>query len=332
MTDFSTLEKSIIKKYGDGIIVPADSIVDFPKQVVSVGPMLDYGLSGGIPEGSWVILSGLKKCGKTTTALQIAANYQKHGRKVFYTDAEGRFKLINLYGVNGFDGSKVRLIHSTPDRQLSGEDFLLINAQLMRAKENMGSLFILDSTSTLCPADVLASGEVRGNRRSTTPKLLSDFCKQMAGVVPVMNHTVIIIQHLINNTSGYGPPLLEDGGTAIGYQGDVHLRCTNKPTDWMDGETKIGQIVTWDVVTSALGPPMGKVESWLRYGYGIDDVTEMVQLCSDLQIVERKASWYSFEYNGETIKQQGKEKFTDYLRENEDVYTELKKRFHEMLA
>ena len=63
--------KNLKKKYGD-VIVPASHLLNRPTEIISVGPNLDIALSGGVPEGSWVIMSGPPKCGKSTTSLQIA--------------------------------------------------------------------------------------------------------------------------------------------------------------------------------------------------------------------------------------------------------------------
>ena len=80
--------KEIIKKYGN-VISTGNQILDQRKdfKAISVGPSIDISLGGGIKEGSWVILTGDPKCGKTTTALQIAANCQKEGRHIIYLDA-----------------------------------------------------------------------------------------------------------------------------------------------------------------------------------------------------------------------------------------------------
>lgn len=323
MSKLTDLEKKFEKQYGKGVIVPASFIEDVKREVISVGPKIDIGLNGGIPTGHWVLLSGLNKVGKTTMALQIAANFQKLGRPVWYIDAENRWKTINLYGVKGFDGDKARVIHSTMDAQLSGEDYLMMALDIFRDPANMGGLMIIDSTSALCPRDVLASGEVSGKRRSTTPKLIKDFIHQARGLVPVMDFTVILIQHLIMNTSGRGKTWLSDGGTELQHQKDVHIQCTRTPVALMDGDKQIGQIVTWDVITSALGPPQSKIESRIRYGYGIDDISENIELAEDFGLIEKGGAWYNLVFMEEPQKFQGMEKVFKFLESRPDILEDL---------
>ena len=62
-----TLEKSIIKEFGEHIIRSGNSVVDTELVVVPISPCLDIILGGGIPEGSFVIFTGQPKCGKTTS-------------------------------------------------------------------------------------------------------------------------------------------------------------------------------------------------------------------------------------------------------------------------
>mgnify|MGYP003118130934 CR=1 FL=1 len=123
--------KDIIKKYGN-VISTGNQILERRKdyKVVTVSPAIDLSLGGGIKEGSWVILTGDPKCGKTTTALQIAANCQKEGRPIIYLDAEGRLKEMNLLGIDGLDKEKMQVIHSE-DEPLSAEAFLDIAVSVL---------------------------------------------------------------------------------------------------------------------------------------------------------------------------------------------------------
>lgn len=325
MSDFSALEKSVIKKYGN-VLVPATIIAEHNRANLKIGPKLDFALSGGIPEGSRVVFSGPPKCGKTTTILQIAANAIKEGRKVFYYDVENRFKKLNLYGIKDFDAEKMRLIHSTEEHQLTAEEYLDIAKIFIKAKENKGSVHIIDSVSALCPDSVMTSGDVSGSRRSTSPKLVKDFMNQVAGTIPVMNITVIAIHHLIANTSGYGVSEMEDGGRNMQYQADVKIRG-GTPKKWEADEKQIGIIATWDVIWSALGPSFGKTESYIRFNYGVDDVMETVELAKDFGVIDKSGSWYDLKNFGIDKKIQGDDAFLTFLGENPDILKRIQDEF-----
>ena len=61
------LQKELVKQYGEGVAVSARDMLEeegHKKMVVPVGPALNVGLHGGIPEGSWITCSGQPKTGK----------------------------------------------------------------------------------------------------------------------------------------------------------------------------------------------------------------------------------------------------------------------------
>lgn len=59
-----SIEQDIISEFGKGILSSGQSIVDSQQKVIPVSPGLDLTLGGGIPEGSFVILTGPPKVGK----------------------------------------------------------------------------------------------------------------------------------------------------------------------------------------------------------------------------------------------------------------------------
>lgn len=314
------LRSSIIQKYGAGIAREMSEIKAEKKLILPVSPAVDRAINGGIPEGSWVILSGPEKMGKTTLALQIAANAQKpeNGSKtVYYLDVEGRFKDMNLSTVAAFNPDMCEHIRSQTGKILTAEDYLSIAIDII--KGHPGCILIIDSASALCAAKEMTE-DLKAQARNDGPKLLATFCRQMGNVVPINNVTVIIIQHLIANTSGYGPAKMEDGGNKIKYQVDVKLRGKGAEKWMLNTDTQIGQLAHWDVIVSALGPPGAKIQSYVRYGYGIDDVMELIEAATDFGIINKGGSWYSFEMGDEEIKAQGMEKMCTLLREDKDKY------------
>jgi RecA/RadA recombinase len=116
-----SIKDSVKKDFGDEIILSASSVVDKESIVIPVSPALDMILGGGIPEGSFVVLTGQPKCGKTTTSLDFAATAQrpeygtgsyKDGRMVYYLNIEGRLKKRDLEGIPGLNLEKFDVIGS----------------------------------------------------------------------------------------------------------------------------------------------------------------------------------------------------------------------------
>ena len=59
-----SVKEDVTKTFGDDIILTGNAIVDKKSVIIPVSPALDIVLNGGIPEGSFVVLTGQPKCGK----------------------------------------------------------------------------------------------------------------------------------------------------------------------------------------------------------------------------------------------------------------------------
>ncbi|NDG32998.1 hypothetical protein EB118_23395, partial [bacterium] len=92
-----SFKEDVLKNFGDDIILTGNAVVDRKVITIPVSPSLDIVLNGGIPEGSFVVLTGQPKCGKTTSSLDFCATAQrpeyaygsfKDGREVYYLNIE----------------------------------------------------------------------------------------------------------------------------------------------------------------------------------------------------------------------------------------------------
>jgi recombination protein RecA len=285
----------ILKEYGN-IISSGNDILEEKKnyKVISVSPAIDIALGGGIREGTWLTLTGDPKSGKTTTAMQIAANCQKDGRPIIYLDVEGRLKDMN-FEVKDLDPSKMKIIHPE-DKPLPAEDFLDVAHKLMSHPDYHGAVLIIDSISSLMPAKELDGDMTPG--RAGLPKILSIFTKKMGQLLPRQRGLIIAITHFIANTAGFGAAKMADGGSKIQYQADTRMEIksggekVSAVTPWTNNnQERIGQVINWKILCSSMGPPGGQVQSWIRYGHGIDKIQEILILAMDLGMINKAGAW-----------------------------------------
>lgn len=325
-----SLKDDVTKTFGDSVILTGSAVVDKEVIVIPFSPSLDIILNGGIPEGSFVVLTGQPKCGKTTSSLDFCATAQKieyahgsfkDGREVYYLNIEGRLKKRDLEGIPGLNLSKFHVIGSQEGKILHAEEYLQIAEKIIN--EIPGSVLIIDSYSALCTEAEITS-DMDKMQRADGAKLLAKFCRKVANVIPVNKNIVIGITHLMGNPTGYGAEFKEKSGQAIAYQTDVKIRAkTFKP--WLLGtdNLQIGQEIEWQVLCSALGPPGATISSYIRYGKGIDKHTELINLASDLGLIHKGGAWYTIVSVEEKPKFQGTEKVRQYLVDNPKVYDEL---------
>lgn len=317
----------IIKTYGESIMRSGKDIVNNPGEIISLSPKLDIILGGGIPGGSFVVFGGKAKSGKSISALTLCGHAQKLGRKTYYLNIEGRLKSRDIAGIKCLNPDELIVIGSIPGKILTAQDYLSIARNIVLNEPR--AIVVLDSVSQLATEKELSSqtGETGRNNQGT---LLGEFCRQISNTLPVNDCIVVAITHTIANTSGFGSPFAETGGNKIKYAVDVKLYAKSfepwkaKATD----EEPIGQTVTWESQTTALNiAPGKKMLSKIRYGIGIDETAELIDLGLSLGIINQGGAWYDYK----TIKAQGQEKLWMEFENNQEIRNILHTEIKEML-
>lgn len=333
-TDIADIAASLISEFGN-VFHTAESIKNNKIQIIPTTPKLDVVLSGGVPEGSFVVVSGPPGLGKSAMSLHIAGNAQKIDsewgpRKVYYFDIEGRLKERDIFMNLNLDTSadKFEVIRSTRGKIMMGEEFIDIGEKLIKHKP--GCVFIFDSFSALCTS--ARHEEDIGKRfRDDSPLLLSAFCKRINQIIPVNKSIVFGITHRIANQGPGMKQWTEASGQKIQYQADIKLKGTHD-TAWLVGTDQIGQEVNWECEKSALGPPHRKCVCKLRYKHGFDEEAELLDLCTELNVIKKAGSWFKYkEGSEEELKFLGGEKWCQKFREDTEFKQKLKKQIYDML-
>ncbi len=318
--------KELVEKYGE-VFSSAKSLVDNPKMVISVSPQLDLALGGGVQEGSLFVLTGAPKVGKSISALSFASNCQKDefgGREVFYCNTEGRLKKRDIEGIQGLKFDKFHIIGSSQGNVLTASKYLSIVEELIHTKP--GSVIIIDSFSAMV-SDAEFNGTMDDVQRADLPKIIAKFTRKISPILNVNNNILVGITHVMANPSGYGQQYVEKSGLAVGYLVDAKLKALTFKKILDKNGSPIQQEIEWKVETAGLEKQTLKVTSVITFGIGIDRLLEMCRLATDLNIIEKKGSWFSL--NGSKV--QGEEKLVEHVRKN-DLYNELEQEIKAMFA
>lgn len=336
--------KEIAKEYGEDIIYDGQTILDNKSEVISVSPSLDVGLNGGIPLGSFVVCVGWEKRGKTTIALHLAKKCQQKNMQVFYLDIEHRLKPKNLAGCLGLKLKKpdLTIIQSGKPNEIEGkaaniltaEKFLQLAERILKTVPRC--LVIIDSLSQLLE-EKQTTENIGDGGRDGGPKLLAQFCKRIAPILCVNKSIVFGVVQLMSNTgnSAKFQPTVEKGGNAIKYAHDIKLKVrTDKDWKTADDQPPFGQITTWVVEESALGPPGRLVESYHRFGKGIDEVYELVKFGEEVGLIVKSGSWYTLNFatDEKQSKAQGIDKVYQLVLERPELVTQLQDALDKMMG
>ncbi len=310
----------IEKQFGKGSIMrmSEDSIVQ-DVEAVSTGSLgLDIALGiGGFPRGRVVEIYGPESSGKTTLALHAAAEIQKSGGTAAFVDAEHALdpKYAEKLGVKIED-----LLISQPD---TGEQALEITDMLVRS--GAVDLVIIDSVAALTPKAEI-EGDMGDSHMGLQARLMSQALRKLTANIKRSNTLVIFINQIRMKIGVmFGNPETTTGGNALKFYASVRLDIRRigaiKKTDEIIGnETRV------KVLKNKVAPPFKEVIFDILYGEGISRESEIINLGTQHDILEKSGAWYS--YNGERIGQ-GKENVRVYLKDNPDIAEEIEAKIRE---
>ena len=310
---------NIEKQFGKGAIMRmAEGSADQSIETVSTGSLgLDLALGvGGLPRGRVIEVFGPESSGKTTLALSCIAEMQKTGGTCAFIDAEHALDMsyAERLGVVVKD-----LLVSQPD---TGEQALEITDALVRT--GSVDLIVVDSVAALTP-----KSEIEGEMGEALPglqaRLMSQALRKLTSSINRTKSMVIFINQIRMKIGGYGNPETTAGGNALKFYASVRLDI-RKSTPIKRGDEVIGNLTRVKVVKNKVAPPFKQVEFDILYGRGISRIGEVIDIGSDLEVLEKSGAWYS--YNGQRLGQ-GKEKVRDYLQEHPELCEEIEKKIRE---
>jgi recombination protein RecA len=117
----------------------------------------------------------------------------------------------------------------------------------------------------------------------------------------------------------FGNPETTTGGNALKFYASVRMDI-RRIGALKDGDNIIGGRARVKVVKNKMAPPFKEAEFDLLYGTGISRDGEIVDLGSEMGVIEKSGAWYS--YGGERIGQ-GREAAKQFLKEHPETASEL---------
>jgi len=118
----------------------------------------------------------------------------------------------------------------------------------------------------------------------------------------------------------YGNPEVTPGGRALKFYSSVRIEI-RKGEAIKSGEDVLGNVTKAKIAKNKVAPPFKSASFDLMYGEGVSMEGSIVNVGSELGILEKSGSWYS--YKGERIGQ-GKENVKKFLKENPAIAEEIK--------
>ncbi|TVP97672.1 MAG: recombinase RecA [Planctomycetaceae bacterium] len=311
-----TTLQQIEKTFGEGAIMPLGASHQLSIEGVSTGSLsLDMALGGyGLPRGRIIEIYGPESSGKTTLALHVCAEAQKHDGIAAIIDAE-----------HAFDPTWAKKIGVELDTLLvsqpsSGEEAMQICEMLI--KSNAVDVIVIDSVAALVPRAEL-EGEIGDSHVGLQARLMSQSLRKLTGAIAKSKCVVIFINQIREKIGVmFGSPETTPGGRALKFYCSCRIDV-RRIGALKDGEEQVGQRVKAKIVKNKVAPPFRVAEFDMMHSDGISYEGDLLDLGTLHKVVARSGAWFKY---GEVYLGQGKEKARIFLIENPEVAEEIKQR------
>ena len=315
--------RQIEKDFGKGSIMKlGEASAKMNVEVIPTGALsLDIALGvGGIPRGRVIEIYGPESSGKTTVALHIIAEAQKLGGIAAFIDAEHALDPIYAKRL-GVDTEN--LLISQPD---NGEQALEIADALVRS--GAIDVIVIDSVAALVPKAEI-EGEMGDSHVGLQARLMSQAMRKLTGIISKSRTSTIFINQIREKVGVmFGNPETTTGGRALKFYATIRLEV-RRIESLKQGNDIVGNRTRVKVVKNKVAPPFKQAEFDIMYGEGISSEGCIVDIGTDLDIINKSGTWYSY---GEHRLGQGRENVKEFLKKNQEICAEIEAKIRETLA
>lgn len=301
--------RQIEKQFGKGSIMKLGESTHMQVETISSGALaLDIALGiGGFPRGRIIEVYGPESSGKTTVALHAIAEVQRVGGQAAFIDAEHALdpSYASKLGINIDE-----LLLSQPD---TGEQALEIAEALVRS--GAVDIIVIDSVAALVPKAEI-EGEMGDSHVGLQARLMSQALRKLSGAINKSKVIAIFINQLREKVGVmFGNPETTPGGRALKFYSSVRLDVRRIETI-KQGNDMVGNRTRIKVVKNKVAPPFKQAEVDIMYGEGISREGSIIDIGTEMDIVNKSGAWYSYE--GERLGQ-GRENAKQFLKDNKAI-------------
>lgn len=293
----------------------------FPTNSLIVNEAISRGKPGrnGIPRGRVTELYGAEQSGKTTLALGAIVSCQRDYRlPVVFIDTENAldFEWAEILGV---DLSADMFIYLSPETAEEGWDL----AEFW-AKTGAVGLIVIDSVAAMLP-NVEAENANGKSNIGVAARLNSAAMRKLPKPLKDSNTALILINQVREKVGVmFGNPRTTPGGHAIKFAASLRIEVDRSTAIKEKGnDSAVGNEVRVHIEKNKISLPHAKVRTSIEYGVGFDQITELITLAVEKEVLIKKGAFYKWvdPETGEVINiGQGAAQTKTYLIENPDMY------------
>ena len=343
------LVKGINKTFKEDLVHKGLASYDY-ERIPFTSPRLNYMTFGGLPVGKLIEFYGPEHGGKSSTSLDIVANFQNMERQkaeedndyvprtVVYADLENTLDTVwaQKIGANVDD-----MYIFNPTNQ--GAETVFENLLKMIDTGEVG-LMIIDSLGVMVSNQALEKS-VEDRTYGGIAMALTNFSKKAEMLCHKHKCTLIGINQMRADLNSQFGGMTTTGGQAWKHNVSVRLEFRmgkyfdDKGNDLTRGaENPAGNYVMVSMIKNKTCPPTRRTGFYtLNYHTGIDYLKDLVEVAMKFNLIDKSGAWFSIldVDTGELIeKVQGVSRVYDYLKDpdNMDVLVKIEKYIDEQIS
>ena len=240
---------------------------------------------GGIPRGRIVEIYGPESSGKTTLALHVIAQAQRAGGTAAFIDAEHALDVAYARGV-GVETEK--LLVSQPD---TGEQALDITEMLVRS--GAIDLVVVDSVAALTPKAEL-EGEMGDAHMGLQARLMSQALRKLTAAAYRGGTSLLFLNQLRQKIGvTFGSPETTTGGNALKFYASMRFDV-RRIGQVKVGDEPVGGRTRVKIAKNKCARPFCEAEFEIRWGTGIDAMSELLDLGIARGLIDKSGNHLSF--------------------------------------
>jgi recombination protein RecA len=288
MRALKSVMAAVEKQFGKGAVMTLGDDEDTePISAISTGSLaLDLATGiGGIPRGRIIEIYGPESSGKTTLALHAIAQAQRAGGTAAFVDAEHALDVAYARGV-GVETEK--LLISQPD---TGEQALDITEMLVRS--GAVDIVVIDSVAALTPKAEL-DGEMGDAHMGLQARLMSQALRKLTAVAYRGGTSLVFLNQLRQKIGvTFGSPETTTGGNALKFYASMRFDV-RRIGQVKVGDEPVGGRTRVKVAKNKCAPPFTEAEFEIRWGIGIDSLSELLDLGIARGLIDKSGNHLSF--------------------------------------
>lgn len=302
------------------------------ERIPFTSPKMNYITYGGLPLGRLVEFYGEEGGGKTTTALDIIANFQNiyPDREVMYIDAENTLDIEWARKI-GVDVDRINLYQP----KMESAEYIL---QVIKDATNSGEvgLWVLDSIPCLTSENDMDKDLTDSARVAGVSGILTRFGREIVGPLAKNNCMGIGINQIRDKINSTIPGQTNTPGgrawkhfctTRIEFRKGQYIDENGKALSRSSGEPNSQKIMVNMVKTKSCRPDRHVGQYTINYETGIDYIADLIEQAIYFEIIDKSGAWYSIidTDTGEVIKDkiQGQNALHKYIDDNPDIMEKI---------